>query len=239
MLRCILCVHAGILGPWWTHNKLHFVSSLAWDGFCQHKLRYVLGSRWHVWDLVNTCCDWFFIRAGMGGFRQHKFKYYISDHWHEIDLINSCWDVFLSWLEWKVCGQHMIRRIYYLRSHWMNMVNTRWDAFCVLACIYWVSSIHVVMHFVSSLAWDGFGQHMLWYVFVSSLALDVIDHHVLRCILCIPRHRMGLVKTNWDTFCGLAGIGWDWSTLGEVVLVSSLVRKGQHLLRYNYVMGWV
>ena len=156
---------------------------------------------------------------------------------------------FVSWLEWKGYGQHMMRCIYYHRWHCMSLVNTRWDEFCVLACIGWVSSIHVEMHFVSSLAWDGFGQPILWYFFVSSLALDEIDHHVLKGSLFIPRHRIRLVKTIWDTFCGLAGIGWDWSTHVEVVLVSSLADTyvsslswygfSQHALRYILCSRWL
>jgi hypothetical protein len=75
------------------------------------------------------------------------------------------------------------------------VVNTWLDAFITFAGIGWAWSIHVEMPFVSLLAFTDFRQYMLWYVFVSPLASDVIDHHVLRCILCIPRHRMCLVKT--------------------------------------------
>ena len=139
--------------------------------------------------------------AGMGGFRQHKLKYYLSAHWHGIDLINSCWGAFfvfagigwiwlldvdmhfVSWQVWKGCGQRMIRCIYYLNWHWVSFVNTRWDTFCVLACIYWISSIHVEMHFVSSMAWEGFGQQKLIY------------------ILCPRCHVSGFVNTCWDVFC--------------------------------------
>jgi hypothetical protein len=47
-----------------------------------------------------------------------------------------------------------------------------------------VYTTYVEIHFVSSLAWDGFVQQKLTN-FLSSLAWDVLDQHTLRFILLL------------------------------------------------------
>jgi hypothetical protein len=73
-----------------TQVEIYFVPSLAWERQVQYELRYILGSRWHGRDLLNTRCDEFLVCAGMGGFRQHKLRYFLSAHWHGMDLVNTC-----------------------------------------------------------------------------------------------------------------------------------------------------
>jgi hypothetical protein len=67
-----------------------------------------------------------------------------------------------------------------------------------------VSSTQVATHFVSSLAWEGFGQYML------------------TCIFCLRWHGMGLIKACKDAYSVLAGMGGVWSTQVELHFVSSL-----------------
>ena len=128
------CFLAGMGCVWSTQVDMHFVCSLACDGFGQHMLSCILSSRWHGRGFVNTC----------------------------------------------------------------------WDTFCVLAGIGWVWSTYVGMHFVSSLSWEGFGQHMLKY------------------ILCSRWQGTCLVNTSSDIFSVLAGMEW---TNVEILFVFSLARS--------------
>ena len=141
---------------------------------------------------------------------------------------------FVSLLEWDGFGQHLFRCI--LPPHWpgMGLVSTGSDTFLVLADMGWVWSTYVVMHFVSSLAWEGFWSTHVELVFESTLPWDVFENHVLRCILCITWHRdgfdqdkliyilcpgwiwMSLVYTSSDAFCVLAGMGGVWSSCAEM-----------------------
>jgi hypothetical protein len=68
-----------------------------------------------------------------------------------------------------------------------------------------------------SLAWDGFGQHKLVFIlcalchwsthvetpFLSLLAWDEFDLHVLRCIFSIWFHDLGLVEIQFFSTQGL------------------------------------
>jgi hypothetical protein len=72
----------------------------------------------------------------------------------------------------------------------------------------WIWTTHFEMHFVSSLAVEGFDQHML------------------RCILCPRWHGKGLVNRCCYTFCVVAGMGWVWSTHVEIHVESSLAWDG-------------
>jgi hypothetical protein len=68
------------------------------DAFCvleglerlvQYELRYIMGSRWHGRDLLNTCYAEFSV-AGMGGFRQHKLRYIFCAYGRWMGLVNTC-----------------------------------------------------------------------------------------------------------------------------------------------------
>jgi len=68
-----------------------------------------------------------------------------------------------------------------------------------------VCSINVEMHFMCSLALDGFGQHLMRFIlsstrvtihFIFTLAYEGFVQHELRCILSVPLHRMGLINTS-------------------------------------------
>ena len=45
--------------------RIHFMYSLSWERFDNHKLRCTLFPRCHVTGLVNTCSDAFYVVAGM------------------------------------------------------------------------------------------------------------------------------------------------------------------------------
>ena len=84
---------------------------------------------------------------------------------------------FVSLLTWDGFGQHRLRCIFCPRWDGIGLVNTSSDIFYVLAGMEGVWSTHVEKHFVSSLACEAFGQNML------------------RGILCLRWHRLGLVNT--------------------------------------------
>ena len=126
---------------------------------------------------------------------------------------------FIFSLAWDRFGRHMLRCISCLCWHGIGFVNTSWDAFCVLSGMEWlwsthvkdtffvigsmgcVWSIHASMHFVSLLAWDGYGQQ------------------ILRCISCPRWQGVGLINTGLDAFWILAGMVWVWTTPVEIHLV--------------------
>ena len=102
-----------------------------------------------------------------------------------------------------------------------------------------VLSTRVEIHFVSSLSWDGFGQHNL------------------RCILCPRCHVMSLVNTSWDKCCVLSdleelfqhelryilcprwyGMGLVNTCCNGLSALASMVVFGQHMLRYILCYPW-
>jgi hypothetical protein len=77
-----------------------FVSSLSWDGFSQHELRYILCSRWHMKGLVNTRWDAFCVLACIEWISSTHVEMY-----------------FVSWLVYEGFGQHVLWCILRLRRH--------------------------------------------------------------------------------------------------------------------------
>jgi hypothetical protein len=65
-----------------------FLSSLAWKGFGQHKLRCILSNFWHDAGLDNTCLDIFYVFSGMG----HMLRCIICVFGR--GLVNWCLDTF-------------------------------------------------------------------------------------------------------------------------------------------------
>jgi len=51
----LFCVLTGMRLGWSTNVEMHYVTSLALDGFGQHMLRNVLCRRWHGREFVNIC----------------------------------------------------------------------------------------------------------------------------------------------------------------------------------------
>jgi len=133
-------------------------------------------------------------------------------------LVNTYWDViwvlvsmgkvwsaqvethFTSSLAWVVLRQHKLRHIFCPRRYRRVLIFTIGDAFCVPAGMELVWIPQVVIHFVSSLAWERFSQHMLrwnlhpcWHLsthvvihYVSVLKWEVFGQHILKCNM-IPR----------------------------------------------------
>ena len=98
-----------------------------------------------------------------------------------------------------------------------------WDTVWVLVAMGWVCSSQVEMHFVFSLAWEGFGLHMLRYIFWPRWDGRVCSNPH---ILYIHRHARGLVKASWDIFLVLAGMGRVWLTDVEINFLSRLAWIG-------------
>ena len=126
-------------GVWSIHFMNYFVSSLTWLGFDQHKLRYILGPRWH----------------GMG-YSQHMKRSIFCPRWHGRLWSTQVEILFVSTLAFEGFVQHMLRWILCPRWHLGVFVNTRWDAFCAHVSIGGVCSTHVEIQFLSSLAYEGF-----------------------------------------------------------------------------------
>jgi len=137
MMRCI-CVLANIRGVLSTEVEIYFVSSLSWEEFGQHMLKWtlcvlaVLEGVWssHVAMYILSAIAW-------DGLRYVLFAQRL---W--IIMVNIFWGAF--------CVFASIRCI---RSKQLHMHFVSWLAWEGL----W--SPHVEMHFVFSLACVEFGQH--------------------------------------------------------------------------------
>ena len=114
---------------------------------------------------------------------------------------------FVSLLAWAGFGQHTLRCILYPRWHGMGLVNECWDTFYVLDGMGRVWSTNVEIHFLSSLALLGFGQHNFRYN-LSFLAWEEFVQHKFRYIYG-PRFKGGV-----------------WSKEVEVHFVNMLALEG-------------
>ena len=189
---CFLAVTGRV---WSTLFEMYFEFSLAWEGFGQRKLWYILCPRCHESGLVNTSWDTFCVLAGIGwvwssqvemhfaftflldGFGQHKLRYILCPRWHGMCLVNTCEEAFCVLAAMVgVCSRHVEINLC-PRWHRMRFIKIYWDSFRVLAGMEGEWQTLIEMHFMSLLPWDLSGQH------------------ILRYILCSCWHRMGFVKT--------------------------------------------
>ena len=130
-------------GVWSTHVEIHFVSSLTWDRFLQHMLRYTLCLRMHGSCLVNARWNAFSVLTHVGEIF-FKICWYIFCGmicvWStqvEIHIVYLlAWEVFFPYkLAWEGFGKHILRYLSF--PHWQGrgLFNTSWNIFCVLACM--------------------------------------------------------------------------------------------------------
>jgi hypothetical protein len=112
--------------------------------------------------------------------------------WHGKGMVNTCLDAFFVIAVMLGDGKHMLRCMLSPRWHSRGLVNTSWDTFCALDAMGGVWSTHVEMHFVSSHACDGFGQHMLRCILCPSWQRSYFSQYMLRYILCYSWHGRGL-----------------------------------------------
>ena len=77
----------------------------------------------------------------------------------------------------------MLRYILCPCCHGRDLVKSSWDIFWVPAGMLCVWSAQVKIHIVSSMAWEGFGQHMLKCICLL-VGLGGFGHLMLKCILC-------------------------------------------------------
>ena len=148
-----------------------------WRGLGQHMLRCILCARCQGMGLVNTYWDAFCVLGNMGWFWSMQVEIFLGPCWHgEGNLSTQLWDAFCvhvskGWMYSTLSEvhfasslslvsygfrQHMVKFILCPRYFGMGFVNTNWDTFCVLPGIVWVWSTLVEMHFVCSMAKDGF-----------------------------------------------------------------------------------
>ena len=170
------------------HLTLRCILFASWQGLC-YMLSYIFSLGWHWIGLVKHVD-----RVG-----QHMLKYILCSRWHWMALVMEC--VWLTRVEIHIVsslalegfGQHKLTCILCAS---MCLFNTCWVAVCILTCIGWILSrqkfdgmvlvwsSHIEMHFVSSVVWDGFGQHFM------------------SCILCI-RWQGNYWSTQVGIFCVL------------------------------------
>ena len=186
------CVLAGMGMVWSVHVEMNFLSSLAYVMFVQHLLWYILRPRWQRMSLDDTCWEAICVMAVIRGV---WLRCILCPRWHGM-----------------FC-QHMLRFVLRPRWHGMGLVISCWGEFCVFAGAGWNWSTHADMCFVSSLAWEVFGQNKL------------------RCILCPRWHWMSLVNTRWDAFCVLA-------FMVNTCWVVSCVLAGLGMLTYFSCSSW-
>ena len=132
------------------------MSSLAWDGFCQYLLKCILCADilgiWSKqveicfmsllsWDVfVSTQFEIHFVSSQASvELYQHKLSYILCPLWH-----------------WR----GLVIEIQFVSSS----VYTSGNTFCVIAGVIVVWSSCVEIHFLSSMAFKGFVQHMLKHI---------------------------------------------------------------------------
>ena len=224
-------VLVGIGGFWSSQLEMNFVSALAWDGFDQHVLRYIVCSGSHVMCLLNTSWHTICELPCMGGFGQHNLRYIFCFRWLCRVLVNSSWETFCDlagiggiWSEkveisfmsspaWDMLGQHMWICILFPRWDRRGLFSTCWDTLCDLAVCnrcHWRAAYSDLAGFV----WLG--------LFNTCYILNP---------LCNER---GLLNQWCDKFCVLTSLVCVWSTHLEKHFVSSLSGEvfGQLMLRY-------
>ena len=88
--RVAFCVLAGMGGAWSTQVEIHFVSSLEWDRFGQHKLRYIFGVLAGIGEILSTHVEMKFLCSlTCDGFGQHKLRYILCPRCHGMSFVNT------------------------------------------------------------------------------------------------------------------------------------------------------
>jgi hypothetical protein len=195
--------------------EMHFVYPLAWNGFSQHKLRYILA-------LAGIACVWStpvemkFVSPLAIGVILVNTK---CPHWHVMRLVNTSWGTFCVLAGMGVVWSNMLRCILFSRWLGTDLVNIFWDTFCDPAGSRCVRSTQVEIHFLSSLAWEWFGQHRFRWILNSRWRWHVDKHFV-----------SSLVWDCWDVFCVFTVKGW----VVEIRFVSPVATVG---LVLRYILG--
>ena len=126
-----------------TQAEIHFVVSLAWDGFVQHMLRYFLCPRCNDIGLGDIIYDAFFSSHAWEGFGQHILRYILCPRCHAKGIVTQ------------------VEMLVYCSLAEEGLANSGEAVFCVLTWMVWVGLTQVHIYFVSSLGLEVFGQHML------------------------------------------------------------------------------
>ena len=157
-------------------------------------------------------------------------KYILCPREHGKGLVKSCRDTFyvLSGMGW-VWSVHVEIRL--LR----DLVNTYWDTFYVFDGMELVWTLQVEIHFVSSLAWDRFSQHMLRWCLYPCWHLMEFGQHMLWHIMCTRWNGRNLVNKCWNALWVVASMGMFWSTQVEIHFVSLLAWDGSRQHRFRYI----
>ena len=175
---------------WSTYFEMKLVSSMVLGGqytlryFLCHRRQgvgLIITCRNSFWIFAGMGCIWstswdtFYVIAGRGGFGQHKLICIlcgwglVNTSWYEYCVLAGMGWVWSTRVEmhyrfsqsWVGFVQHMLICILLARWYGMGLLNTCRDDFRVLVGIRWVCLKQVYMHFVCSLAKDGFSEHSL------------------------------------------------------------------------------
>jgi hypothetical protein len=79
-------------GVWSTHFVMHFVSSLSWEGFCQHKWQDAISFLARNGGIMLTYVDT--RRKAWEGFAQHRFSFLLCHRRHVRYSVNTSNDSF-------------------------------------------------------------------------------------------------------------------------------------------------
>ena len=116
---------AGMGSVWSTEVEMHFLFSLAWDGFGQPKLRYsfVHAGKEAVW---SAHVEMYFLNSlFLGGVWSTMLRYILCPRWERMRLVNTSMVNLMSSLSWEGYGQHKLCYILRHCRHLRGLVNTK------------------------------------------------------------------------------------------------------------------
>ena len=174
-----------------TRVEIHFVSSLVWEGFGNHMMRWTFCSCWYgrVWSTHVEIQ--FVLSMAYKVFAQHILRCFLCPRCFGLSCVIACWFFILC-----------------VRWHGMAFDHHVHFAFCVF-------STRVEIHFPR---WNGRGLVKTCCYGLSVRAGTAgFEIHFVKSSAYV-----GLVNICRDAFSVLVNMGWDYSTHGEILFLSSL-----------------
>ena len=199
-LRYILCPRChgtGLLKKSW--DRFRFPAVLGRVCSSQVEIYFNLASMGEG-GLVNTFCDAFCVLAGIGCVCQHMLVSSLAWEWFcplvEMHFVSSlAWDFFVQTHVENHFGSSLA----------LGLVNTTWDTFFVIAGKGGVESKHAEPHFLTSLKWRSLVTHVDTR-FVSTLSYEGCGQHILDIFRVLTG--MGCVWSRKVEICFVFSLAW-------------------------------